>query len=69
MALIIFVSSSSVASNYARLRGETFNANSELTGLGLANMAGGFFQALLSLVAFRAPLSMPTQGPKHQLQV
>lgn len=44
MALIIFVSSSSVASNYARLRGETFNANSELTGLGLANMAGGFFQ-------------------------
>jgi len=44
MALIIFVSSSSVASNYARLRGEAFNANSELTGLGLANMAGGFFQ-------------------------
>ena len=45
MALIIFVSSSSVASNYARLRGETFNANSELTGLGFANMAGGFFQS------------------------
>ena len=45
MALIIFVSSSSVASNYARLRGEAFNANSELTGLGLANMAGGFFQS------------------------
>ncbi len=44
IALIIFVSSSSVASNYARLRGEAFNANSELTGLGLANMAGGFFQ-------------------------
>ncbi len=45
MALIIFVSSSSVASNYARLRGETFDANRELTGLGLANMAGGFFQS------------------------
>lgn len=45
MALIIFVSSSSVASNYARLRGESFDANSELTGLGLANMAGGFFQS------------------------
>nr|WP_313975009.1 SulP family inorganic anion transporter [uncultured Psychrobacter sp.] len=45
MALIIFVSSSSVASNYARLRGETFDANRELNGLGLANMAGGFFQS------------------------
>ncbi|HCN17235.1 MULTISPECIES: SulP family inorganic anion transporter [Psychrobacter] len=45
MALIIFVSSSSVASNYARLRGESFDANRELTGLGLANMAGGFFQS------------------------
>lgn len=45
MALIIFVSSSSVANNYARLRGESFDANRELTGLGLANMAGGFFQS------------------------
>ncbi|WP_201527342.1 MULTISPECIES: SulP family inorganic anion transporter [Psychrobacter] len=45
MALIAFVSSSSVASTYARLRGETFNANRELTGLGLANLAGGFFQS------------------------
>lgn len=45
MALIVFVSSSSVASNYARLRGETFDANRELTGLGLANIAGGFFQS------------------------
>ncbi|WP_457857438.1 SulP family inorganic anion transporter [Psychrobacter pulmonis] len=45
MALIIFVSSSSVASNYARLRGETFDANRELNGLGLANIAGGFFQS------------------------
>ncbi|PYE37930.1 SulP family inorganic anion transporter [Psychrobacter fozii] len=45
MALIVFVSSSSVASNYARLRGESFNANRELTGLGFANIAGGFFQS------------------------
>ena len=45
MALIIFVSSSSVASNYARLRGEIFDANRELNGLGLANIAGGFFQS------------------------
>ncbi|TXD96422.1 SulP family inorganic anion transporter [Psychrobacter frigidicola] len=45
MALIAFVSSSSVASAYARLRGETFDANRELTGLGLANLAGGLFQS------------------------
>ncbi|WP_296245876.1 MULTISPECIES: SulP family inorganic anion transporter [unclassified Psychrobacter] len=45
MALIAFVSSSSVASTYARLRNETFDANRELRGLGLANIAGGFFQS------------------------
>lgn len=45
MALIVFVSSSSVASTYARLRGERFEANDELRGLGLANMTGGFFQS------------------------
>lgn len=45
MALIAFVSSSSVASTYARLRGESFDANRELTGLGLANIAGGVFQS------------------------
>lgn len=45
MALIIFVSSSSVASTYARLRGETFDANRELIGLGAANVMGGLFQS------------------------
>ncbi|GAA0317242.1 SulP family inorganic anion transporter [Psychrobacter aestuarii] len=45
MALIVFVSSSSVASTYARLRNEPFDANRELTGLGLANIAGGVFQS------------------------
>ncbi|WP_299187020.1 SulP family inorganic anion transporter [uncultured Psychrobacter sp.] len=45
MALIIFVSSSSVASTYARLRDESFDANRELTGLGLANLSGGLFQS------------------------
>lgn len=45
MALIAFVSSSSVASTYARLRGEKFDANEELKGLGLANIAGGFSQS------------------------
>ncbi|WP_201545017.1 SulP family inorganic anion transporter [Psychrobacter sp. H7-1] len=45
MALIVFISSSSVASTYARLRGEKFDANTELRGLGLANIAGGFSQS------------------------
>ncbi len=45
MALIVFVSSSSVASTYARQRDESFDANRELTGLGLANLAGGLFQS------------------------
>ena len=45
MALIIFVSSSSVATTYARIRGEKFDANKELKGLGLANIAGGFSQS------------------------
>lgn len=45
MALIAFVSSSSVASRCARIRNETFVPNQELIGLGLANMAGGFFQS------------------------
>lgn len=45
MALIAFVSSSSVASTYARLRGERFEANDELKGLGLANIFGGLFQS------------------------
>ena len=45
MALIVFVSSSSVASTYARMRGEKFDANKELQGLGLANIAGGFSQS------------------------
>lgn len=45
MALIAFVSSSSVASTYARMRGERFDADTELKGLGLANMIGGFFQS------------------------
>lgn len=45
MALIIFVSSHSVASHYARLRRERFDASLELKGLGLANLVGGFFQS------------------------
>ncbi|PNK61883.1 SulP family inorganic anion transporter [Psychrobacter sp. FDAARGOS_221] len=45
IALIAFVSSCSVASTYARMRGEKFEPNDELRGLGLANIAGGFSQS------------------------
>ena len=64
MALIIFVSSSSVASNYARLRGETFDANHELTGLGLANMAGGFFQSFTVAGGFSRTAMNADSGAK-----
>lgn len=52
MALIAFVSSSSVASTYARLRGECFDADLELKGLGLANVFGGFFQSFAAAGGF-----------------
>ncbi len=64
MALIIFVSSSSVANNYARLRGETFDANRELTGLGLANMAGGFFQSFTVAGGFSRTAMNADSGAK-----
>ena len=64
MALIIFVSSSSVASNYARLRGEAFDANRELTGLGLANMAGGFFQSFTVAGGFSRTAMNADSGAK-----
>ena len=64
MALIIFVSSSSVASNYARLRGEPFDANHELTGLGLANMAGGFFQSFTVAGGFSRTAMNADSGAK-----
>ena len=64
IALIIFVSSSSVASNYARLRGETFDANHELTGLGLANMAGGFFQSFTVAGGFSRTAMNADSGAK-----
>ena len=52
MALIAFVSSNSVASSYARRRGELYYANQELRGLGLANMAGAFFQSFTTVGGF-----------------
>lgn len=67
MALIVFVSSSSVASNYARLRGETFDANRELTGLGLANLAGGFFQSFAVAGGFSRTAINADSGAKTPL--
>lgn len=52
MALIAFVSSNSVASSMARKRGEPYNANTELKGLGLANIAGAFFQSFTIVGGF-----------------
>ncbi|WP_201556446.1 SulP family inorganic anion transporter [Psychrobacter sp. 72-O-c] len=67
MALIIFVSSSSVASTYARLRGETFDANRELTGLGLANLAGGLFQSFTVAGGFSRTAINADSGAKTPL--
>ncbi|WP_413191113.1 SulP family inorganic anion transporter [Psychrobacter sp. AT9] len=67
MALIIFVSSSSVASTYARLRGEKFDANRELTGLGLANLFGGFFQSFAVAGGFSRTAINVDSGAKTPL--
>ncbi len=67
MALIIFVSSSSVASTYARQRGETFDANRELTGLGLANLAGGLFQSFAVAGGFSRTAINADSGAKTPL--
>ena len=67
MALIIFVSSSSVASTYARLRGEAFDANRELTGLGLANLAGGLFQSFAVAGGFSRTAINVDSGAKTPL--
>lgn len=52
MALIAFVSSNSVASSFARKRGEHYDANTELKGLGLANIVGAFFQSFTTVGGF-----------------
>ncbi len=67
MALIVFVSSSSVASTYARQRGEKFDANRELTGLGLANIAGGFFQSFAVAGGFSRTAINADSGAKSPL--
>lgn len=67
MALIIFVSSSSVASTYARLRGERFDANRELTGLGLANLSGGLFQSFAIAGGFSRTAINADSGAKTPL--
>lgn len=67
MALIIFVSSSSVASTYARQRSETFDANRELTGLGLANLSGGLFQSFAVAGGFSRTAINADSGAKTPL--
>ncbi|MGP4716273.1 SulP family inorganic anion transporter [Psychrobacter sp. T6-6] len=67
MALIVFVSSSSVASTYARLRGERFDANHELTGLGLANLSGGLFQSFAIAGGFSRTAINADSGAKTPL--
>ncbi len=67
MALIVFVSSSSVASTYARVRGERFDANRELTGLGLANIAGGLFQSFAVAGGFSRTAINADSGAKTPL--
>lgn len=67
MALIVFVSSSSVASTYARLRNESFDANRELTGLGLANLSGGLFQSFAVAGGFSRTAINVDSGAKTPL--
>jgi len=67
MALIVFVSSSSVASTYARLRGERFDANRELNGLGLANLSGGLFQSFAIAGGFSRTAINADSGAKTPL--
>ncbi|WP_350560162.1 SulP family inorganic anion transporter [Psychrobacter sp. CAL346-MNA-CIBAN-0220] len=67
MALIAFVSSSSVASTYARQRNESFDANRELTGLGLANLVGGLFQSFAVAGGFSRTAINVDSGAKTPL--
>ena len=67
MALIAFVSSSSVASTYARLRDERFDANREMMGLGLANIAGGLFQSFAIAGGFSRTAINADSGAKTPL--
>lgn len=43
IALIAFISSSTIAQHHARVRGEPYDANKEMTGLGFANITSGLF--------------------------
>ncbi len=67
MALIAFVSSSSVASTYARVRDERFDANREMMGLGLANIAGGLFQSFAIAGGFSRTAINADSGAKTPL--
>lgn len=67
MALIAFVSSHAVASAYARARNESFSAQDELKGLGLANIAGAFFQSFPVVGGFSRTAVNAEAGAKTPL--
>ncbi len=67
MALIAFVSSDSVASTMASKRGESYKANHELAGLGLANMVGAFFQSFAVVGGFSRTAVNSDAGAKTPL--
>ncbi|WP_434353411.1 SulP family inorganic anion transporter [Psychrobacter sp. HD31] len=67
MALIAFVSSSSIAGFYARKHGQKFDANAELTGLGWANLIGGFFQSFAVAGGFSRTAINDDSGAKTPL--
>ena len=43
IALIAFISSSTISAHHARVRGEPYDASQEMMGLGFANIASGLF--------------------------
>ncbi len=67
MALIVFVSSSSIAGFYARKHGQKFDANAELIGLGWANLMGGFFQSFAVAGGFSRTAINDDSGAKTPL--
>lgn len=67
MALVSFISSNSVASQFARQRQENFNSNRELKGLGIANIIGAFFQSFTAVGGFSRTAINADSGAKTPL--
>ena len=67
MALVAFVSSNSVASSFARKNSEPYEANTELKGLGFANLVGAFFQSFTVVGGFSRTAVNVDAGAKSPL--